>query len=175
MNMCFALYNDNAIENRHAATSGILSFSMLSLRPRVTMAYKVYKAILKKARTEMSVPIKRQTWRTFLLFLWHRKAKWQRVASKMDSPSRKYTGKLLRRASVRETWNVHIKILSSTFGRYVPKGNAQRGRYAVNWTEHAMKIMSPTNTKVPPQLDSMPSDVLGSTKDFLLTRKHSRE
>lgn len=61
MNMCFALYNDNAIENRHAATSGILSFSMLSLRPRVTMAYKVYKAILKKAMTEMSVPIKRQT------------------------------------------------------------------------------------------------------------------
>lgn len=60
------------------------------------------------------------------------------------------------------------------FGRYGLKA-AQRGWYAVNETECAMEITSPTKTKVPPQYVSIKSAVLESETELLANCMHSTE
>lgn len=68
------------------------------------------------------------------------------------------TGKLFRRTSARETWNMQVKLFSRISGKDLPKKlNSQRGWYAVKWTEFAIAIRSPTKTKVPTQFELLKS------------------
>jgi hypothetical protein len=60
-------------------------------------------------------------------------------------------------------------------GRCALKENPQRGWYAVNLTECAIEIRSPTKTKVPPHLCSEKSEAPEAGNEFLPSCRHSGE